>query len=234
LVLAIVMIANASELSELSNLKSLALVTFLLAYSVFLRAWIALPTLLVYFFGYLYWAVIPEWAYTIPTVPMLVPFGLTYMVLRSAKLKEAHFLWFRKGELDRITWLWVIATVICSTAALLGWAMWTGIPSLSMPPVFSLVNALVEELVFRGIIQESLQKSLHKPWLVIGFQASAFAALHFAAGFPNGFVGYAMTFTYASMLGYLRLRSGGILAPSIAHVGADLCIGYFLMYGVPV
>ena len=61
-------------------------------------------------------------------------------------------------------------------------------------------------------------------------QASAFAILHFAAGFPNGIAGYLMTFVYGLILGYLRERTGGLLAPYVTHVVADLVIGYFLYF----
>jgi membrane protease YdiL (CAAX protease family) len=55
-------------------------------------------------------------------------------------------------------------------------------------------------------------------------QALAFAALHFRAGFPRGAVGVALTFVYGLLLGYLRRRAGGLMAPFITHVLTDLVI----------
>ncbi|HYX72145.1 MAG TPA: CPBP family glutamic-type intramembrane protease, partial [Nitrososphaera sp.] len=55
-------------------------------------------------------------------------------------------------------------------------------------------------------------------------QAGSFAAFHYLAGFPNGVFGLAMVFVYGFMLGVLRRRSRGLLAPWIAHVLADIVI----------
>ncbi len=96
-------------------------------------------------------------------------------------------------------------------------------------PAFAFVNAFAEEVVYRGILQESLSNTFAAQPLVFLLQGSAFAAIHFASGFPNGFMGYGMVLIYGLMLGYLRWRTKGILAPYIAHVVADLCIGYFLI-----
>lgn len=95
-------------------------------------------------------------------------------------------------------------------------------------PLFALVNAFAEEVIFRGIMQGALSRAFRRQCLVVILQASAFAAFHFAGGFPNGYIGYLMTFIYGLMLGYLRERSQGLLAPFSAHVMADLAIGYFL------
>ena len=65
---------------------------------------------------------------------------------------------------------------------------------------------------------------------VVTLQASAFAAAHVLLGFPNGRLGYLMVFVYGTMLGYLRVRSKGMLAPYLTHVLADLTIGYFLCF----
>lgn len=247
LVLALVVIANVSELTGLNNFACLGVLGFLLACTVWLRSWLVLPAVLMYFLFYSYWAVLPQSLSAVPAVPFLLPFGLTYFVLRKLLPAENTLSWLRRGQIDKATVFWIFATSIGSTVALLTWAFWSdnlgiGLKLMndlgSLPtwllilgvPVFALINAVGEELFFRGFLQESLQRSQIKPLLAITFQATAFAAIHAAAGFPNGAVGYAMTFTYACMLGYLRRRTGGMLAPYIAHVVADLCIGYFLVF----
>jgi membrane protease YdiL (CAAX protease family) len=55
-------------------------------------------------------------------------------------------------------------------------------------------------------------------------QASAFAALHYQAGFPRGVAGVALTFVYGLVLGVLRCRTGGLLIPFLTHVLTDLVI----------
>ena len=151
--------------------------------------------------------------------------------------------------MDRITILLLCVTGICSTIALLLWANMTdnlgyglkmaqGIAHYPAAlvfsigvPIFALLNACAEEIVYRGVFQEALVHVFKSP-VAITLQATAFAAIHYAAGFPNGIAGYGMVFVYGIMLGYLRGRSGGMLAPYLAHVLADLVIGYYLCFQV--
>ena len=54
-------------------------------------------------------------------------------------------------------------------------------------------------------------------------QAVAFGALHLL-GIPGGWIGVAMAAAYGVMLGWLRRRSQGMLAPYLAHGLADVAI----------
>jgi membrane protease YdiL (CAAX protease family) len=54
-------------------------------------------------------------------------------------------------------------------------------------------------------------------------QGVAFGIVH-ANGFPRGVVGVVLASVYGVSLGLLRLRSGGLLAPFVAHVIADATI----------
>jgi hypothetical protein len=47
--------------------------------------------------------------------------------------------------------------------------------------------------------------------------------MHFR-GVPGGAIGVALAATYGWMLGALWLRAGGMLAPIVAHVAADVVI----------
>lgn len=88
--------------------------------------------------------------------------------------------------------------------------------------MFALLNAAVEEAIFRGVFQTSLQTSIG-PAVAILIQAVAFALLH-VVGIPTGLIGALMAGSWAILLGVLRYRSLGILAPYVAHVAADLTI----------
>ncbi len=165
-----------------------------------------------------------------------LPFSVTRRALR----------WIRIGTIDRYSWVLFGITSMLSVAALLMWAYWTdnigvGVQNMQaflqyplwlmigvVVPIFALVNAALEEAVYRGILQEGLAHVLTNTPLVVVLQASAFAAAHFAAGFPNGALGYAMVLTWGTMLGYLRVRTRGLFIPYLAHVIADLVIGYTL------
>jgi membrane protease YdiL (CAAX protease family) len=64
-------------------------------------------------------------------------------------------------------------------------------------------------------------------------QAVAFGALH-VTGFPRGWVGVALATIYGLMMGAVRRRSGGMLAPWIAHVLTDVVIvGIILTFERP-
>jgi membrane protease YdiL (CAAX protease family) len=101
------------------------------------------------------------------------------------------------------------------------WPFWLLVPAA---PVFSVVNAAVEEAAYRGVVLGALNKARITAHAVLVLQAVAFAALHFRAGFPRGVVGVGLTFVFGLVLGELRRRAGGLVAPFITHVLTDLVI----------
>lgn len=220
----------------------------LFATVLYRRAWAFLPCALLLVFLYVASRYYPAWVWRVPTAGFFVPLLLSALVCAPFGPLRARFRWLRKGSLDQVTWFLVILTSLVSALALILWALWTdylGVATQMIGPLreaprwfsffvvvpgFALVNAAAEELVYRGFLQDALETAFPaRPWLSLGLQASAFAAAHFQAGFPNGIVGYSMTFIYALMLGYLRRRSSGMLAPWAAHVAADAVIGVTLV-----
>ena len=87
---------------------------------------------------------------------------------------------------------------------------------------FSLLNAAVEEVVFRGVLMSALSQVLGLPAAVV-LQALAFGVLHLH-GVPDGPVGMVMAGVWGLLLGVLRLRSRGLLAPYVTHIAADVTI----------
>jgi membrane protease YdiL (CAAX protease family) len=127
--------------------------------------------------------------------------------------------------------------------ALLGW-YWLTQPDLSdvlavyVPRVplavlvlgalgFALVNAALEEIVWRGVLQGELEELLG-PAVAVGVQALSFGVQH-AHGFPRGALGVVLVATWGVLLGALRRRSGGLLAPFLAHVVADVVIAAIVL-----
>lgn len=90
---------------------------------------------------------------------------------------------------------------------------------------FSLVNAAVEEAIFRGVLQTAVER-VRGPAVAVVVQAVAFGVLH-VVGIPTGVVGALMAGSWSLLLGVLRWRTQGLLAPYLAHVAADATI--FLM-----
>jgi membrane protease YdiL (CAAX protease family) len=215
---------------------------------LYAKAWWMLPVSSMLFLMFPASFFYPAWVWSIPAASFLVP--LAGACVLSLPIVEARrtFDWARAGQLDQLTWILVVLTSLISALALILWALWTdylGVatqmlgPLRSAPrwfslliliPGFAIVNAFAEEAAFRGVLQGALERFFPlRERFVILVQASVFAAFHYHGGFPNGKVGYLMTFVYACMLGVLRRRSGGLLAPYLTHVVADSVIGLTLV-----
>jgi hypothetical protein len=88
-------------------------------------------------------------------------------------------------------------------------------------------NAAVEELLYRGVIQRHLTLAVGS-WPAVALQAGAYGLLHLH-GYPYGAAGVALTTGYGLLLGTLRLKTGGLLAPWITHTLADGVIFLFIV-----
>ncbi len=93
--------------------------------------------------------------------------------------------------------------------------------------LFALVNATLEELVWRGVLQPSLEGPFGIAGAVV-VQALSFGIEH-AHGIPRGPMGMLLAGSWAVMLGVLRRKTGGLLAPIVAHVVADATIAVIIL-----
>lgn len=176
--------------------------------------------------------------------PQQVVFALAFasyavVVSRVPWLREAT-RWLAVGSVDGRIMAPGVAFAGVSGVALLGWyaiarpdladlvrtfipdwELWRLVPAAI---VFSIVNAALEEAAYRGVVLDALDRALGAGGAALVLQAIAFAALHFNAGFPRGLVGVGLTFIYGLVLGALRRRAGGLMAPFITHVLTDLVI----------
>jgi membrane protease YdiL (CAAX protease family) len=154
---------------------------------------------------------------------------------------EPHLPW-RLGSLTRSD-----LACILGLAGLSGSVLWTfhrampthfstGLHLLSTVPAwqlaaigaaFATANAAVEELLFRGAILHQLRYTFGV-WPAVATQAAAFGLFHLH-GYPYGPIGVALATTYGLLLGAIRLRSNGLLAPWLAHVAADGLIFIFIL-----
>lgn len=151
----------------------------------------------------------------------------------------------QRGEVTASTWLLVLGIVVVSSSALVLWR-WLLRPDLAdldrmLPnqPVpllllgglgFALLNAFLEEAVYRVVFLEALEAAT-ATWVAVVVQAVAFGALHLH-GFPRGAVGVGLATIYGLMLGALRVRAKGMLAVYVAHVFADITIFTILLWWV--
>ena len=167
------------------------------------------------------------------------------IVLSFRPLRETSG-WLRRGRVDRVTRLAIAAFSLTSAVALVAWRYGAHVNmsvyrrfvpafALTMPgwelvvalPVgvlaFAMLNAAFEEVIWRGVIMQSLESAFGRGALVCVLQAVGFGVWHFR-GFPSGYLGSALATIFALMMGVLRMRGRGMLAPWLAHVCADTTI----------
>jgi len=143
-------------------------------------------------------------------------------------------------------WL-IVVTVVGSAIALIVWhqflhpdlgdllVMIPAMPALLLPLAclgFAIVNAIIEELIWRGIIWDMLAKATSKAPLAIGLQAVSFGLFHIH-GFPRGAIGVAMATVYGVFLGVIRHRTRGLGAVVVTHIFADIVIFVILITLAP-
>lgn len=154
--------------------------------------------------------------------------------------------WMRWGLLDRTVVLLSVGFAALSGVALILWhqifrpdlqdLLRAFVPDLPIWILllggvpFSMVNAAVEEVAYRGVLLSALRSAFATTIAAVIGQALAFGILHFHAGFPRGIIGVLLAVVYGGMMAILRLRSDGMLAPWGAHVLTDMTIILILLF----
>jgi membrane protease YdiL (CAAX protease family) len=93
--------------------------------------------------------------------------------------------------------------------------------------IFVIVNATLEELVFRGIFFDALESQ----WgtrITLVVTAVLFGLGHLR-GYPPGLLGAGLAAVFGLAMGVLRAWGGGLALPMVAHMGADATIYGILM-----
>ena len=173
---------------------------------------------------------------------VLFPIAFTayFMVVWRVPWLRRASSWLRRGAVDGVVLALASAIVAVAAVALIAWSaivqpdladiVRTYVPAqpvaLVVPGVilFAMLNAAIEEAAYRGILLSALDATLGAGAAAVLLQAIAFGALHLHGGFPRGTAGVFLAFVYGLMLGALRRRAGGLLAPWIAHVLTDIVI----------
>ncbi len=181
-----------------------------------------------------------------PAVGILLMVVVSFLIISPFKKARNWSSWAKAGKITTTASLSIVAISIISSFALIAWAHWTDHLGIALKmaegvqyypkliifvvfiPCFASVNALMEETVYRGVLQHALTEVFKNKHLVVLMQASAFAAFHYAVGFPNGWLGYGLTLLYGTVLGYLKDWTQGLLAPWLCHLIADMTIYYYM------
>lgn len=172
----------------------------------------------------------------VPGLVRLWPAPLLLAVAAGLAVSRFRAPWLERGELVGRVVGWVLLVVALSAGALVAW--WaivrpdlSDLPALPAGPhpallaagvvAWAMCNAAAEELYFRGALQHELVRALGRGGVLV--QAVAFGLMHYR-GFPRGWAGVGLATIYGIMMSALRRRSGGLLAPWVAHVLADLVV----------
>jgi len=176
-----------------------------------------------------------------------VPLG-AYLALYAAWPRlRGSTNWLVSGRFTPVAIKWMVPTVFISSGSLLAWVFLFH-PDLSdlarMVPrrgpivliaigvVFSVLNAIWEEFILKGIGWKSLEEVFRRGWAVNAGQAALFGAMHIG-GFPKGWIGVLMGAVYGFVLGIIRKESRGLLAPIATHISADATI-FLILYFISV
>jgi membrane protease YdiL (CAAX protease family) len=181
-------------------------------------------------------------AMRLPLGPWPLPPAVGIVIYLAAVLPLRAFRggvgWARVGRLDRNVLLLVLGSAAVAAGALVVWFevvhpdvsdLLRELPQVPawqlvlLALVFSMANAAVEETIFRGLLLHALDAALGVGWAPVVLQAAAFGMLHLH-GFPRGWLGVGLATIYGLMMGVLRRRSGGMLAPWLGHVAVDAAI----------
>jgi membrane protease YdiL (CAAX protease family) len=150
----------------------------------------------------------------------------------------------RMGTATVRTGIATVATIALASTALLlfQWVVHPDVQSLrdALPvqpqngvllagAIFALINATCEELVFRGILFDALESEWGRRFAV-GATAILFGLGHLH-GYPPGWIGAGLAGIFGVMLGVLRVQTGGLSLPIIAHIAADATIYGILATG---
>ncbi len=176
------------------------------------------------------------WLWLAPLVPYLLLVVCVPPVRRSLS-------WLRLGHLSTAAVVATLGIIVLTTSALLlfhataqpdvrsyraflplnalGGVIVAGI-------VFCTVNAVLEELVFRGVLFDAV-RSQWGTWGTLIGTAMLFGLGHLH-GYPPGPIGACLATVFGFGAGALRFWTGGLLLPIVAHMGADATIYYILVH----
>jgi len=94
--------------------------------------------------------------------------------------------------------------------------------------VFAVLNATLEELVFRGVLFDAIESQWS--WLTAVAVTAILFGLGHRTGYPPGLVGVFLAGLYGFALGLLRVWVGGLALPILAHIAADATIYGLLVH----
>jgi membrane protease YdiL (CAAX protease family) len=174
----------------------------------------------------------------------LMPVLLYWALVQSFRPLRLTAAWLRVGHPTLPMWIAAATVAVGSAVSLLLWfklarpdVKWQAdlIPTWSPGKLvllglgFALFNAAVEEMIWRGVIFDALERTGMRLALVVLMQAVSFGVVHLH-GFPSGSAGILLVSAYGAILGLLRAQTRGLLVPFVTHAVTDSSIFGILVY----
>jgi len=174
---------------------------------------------------------------------LLAPLLVFIVICSIFDLLRPGIAWLRRGRITRRGITLGCAVVVISGISLIIWYKLcdpdiseftaflphsSGLVLLAAGLGFSIINALVEECIYRGILWEGLHIITRRWEVALIIQALIFGVAHWW-GVPNGVAGVMLATIYGLMMGGVRYVAGGLLLPIVVHVFADLVIFALLL-----
>jgi len=153
--------------------------------------------------------------------------------------------WVRPGKLDRVAAILAVVVVALSAGGLIGWVHFAKppmggyartLPNLSPRLLavymggFAIINALIEEIIWRGVMMTALDTAFGAGLFSVLIQAVSFGLAHYRGGFPSGWIGALLAGLFGLAMGLLRRRTKGLLTSWCVHSAADLVVIGLIVY----
>ena len=173
----------------------------------------------------------------------LAPFVAYFLLVASVPRLRRSLSWVRFGRMSTAAVAATLIVMVLTSLALLVFHA-TAHPDVrnyraALPfdalggvvmagAVFTVVNASLEELVFRGVLFDALQ-SRWGVWVTLIATAALFGLGHLR-GYPSGPLGVCLAALFGFVMGALRVWTGGVALPIVAHMCADATIYCILVH----
>jgi uncharacterized protein len=173
---------------------------------------------------------------------LLVPLSIYISLVSLFKRLRDSIYWLHVGRINRFVCVLMVCVIVLTTSTMfvyqfvvcpdvhhlskklpLTWPAHLGVVLI----LFSIVNALLEEVVFRGVFLDAFVSQFGVRWAIV-VQGIVFGMAH-ANGYPEGIIGMALAGIYGIILGLLRQLTGGIFASWICHTFADATVFWIVV-----
>jgi membrane protease YdiL (CAAX protease family) len=174
----------------------------------------------------------------------LAPLGVYFLLIGIIPRWRPSLKWLRFGRMSAQRISAMVGIMALTTAALVAFSA-IAKPDLSsyraaLPferfggvitagVIFTVVNAILEELVFRGVLFDAI-RSQWNVWVTL-IATSVLFGLGHLHGFPPGLWGACLAVGFGFAVGVLRVSTDGLALPIVAHMGADATIYWILVNG---